>query len=122
MLHTEGTMAQAINYSAIAPTSDTAVVGHAKAISNFHGGGHRLVHKKNKTGTSTPASGTVTPSPAAVSKPRTTNGPQPLRLKPGQLFFGYEIKPLKNKDAQADVEQPKKQHFQGEGQSLRKKK
>jgi ubiquitin fusion degradation protein 1 len=50
------------------------------------------------------------------------NGPQPLRLPPGKLFFGYEIKPLKNKDGQAEADAEQKQHFQGEGQSLRKKK
>ena len=132
MMHTEGTMAQAINYSSIAPSSSTAAVGHAKASSNFSGAGNRLVAKKGKSSAATPAStpGTSTPIPGAGSSgsplaaiPKTSkkrNGPQPLRLPPGKLFFGYEIKPLRNKDAEA--EQQQKTHFSGEGQTLRKKK
>jgi ubiquitin fusion degradation protein 1 len=132
-MHTEGSMAQAINYAAIAPSSDTAAVGHAKASLNFSGGGQRLVAKKGGKGTATPTStpGASTPvtqqgvSMPLNALPRTTrnrNGPQPLRLPPGKLFFGYEIKPLKNKDAQAEADAEQKQHFNGEGQSLRKKK
>jgi ubiquitin fusion degradation protein 1 len=132
-MHTEGSMAQAINYAAIAPSSNTAAVGHAKASSNFSGGGQRLVAKKGAKGTATPASTPGTSTPVTQqgvnmplnALPRTTrnrNGPQPLRLPPGKLFFGYEIKPLKNKDAQAEADTEQKQHFSGEGQSLRKKK
>jgi len=130
LLHTEGTMAQAINYSAIAPASTAAAEGHAKASSAFSGTGNRLISKKSKAATATPAStpGTSTPAPTAgVPIPKTTNknrnGPQPLRLPPGKLFFGYEVKPLRNKDAQADAEAGQKRHFfSGEGQTLRKKK
>jgi ubiquitin fusion degradation protein 1 len=133
MMHAEGTMAQAINYSAIAPDSDAVAKGHAKASSNFGGSGQRLVAKKGKSSlTATPAStpGTSTPIPGAgpstVPVPKTTkrrNGPQPLRLPPGKLFFGYEIKPLQNKEkAVEESEQGKKQNFSGEGQTLRKKK
>ena len=142
VMHAEGTMAQAINYSSIAPSSDTAAKGHLKANSNFSGSGNRLVAKKGKASlTATPAStpGTSTPipgaggstvplgsSPLGTAVPKTTakkrNGPQPLRLPPGKLFFGYEIKPLKTKEDQAEAEQGEKKHFAGEGQSLRKKK
>lgn len=134
MMHSEGTMAQAINYGAIAPSSNTAAIGHAKASSAFSGGGNRLVPKKGKgaaTAASTPAStpGTSTPvqstSVATAAQPKTTrnrNGPQPLRLPPGKLFFGYEIKPLRNKDAQAAAEAEQKTHFGGQGNTLRKKK
>lgn len=128
-------MAQAINYSAIAPESDTAAKGAAKASSHFSGAGNRLVAKKGKSSTVTPAStpGTSTPvtgmgsstssPPAAVHKTsKRRNGPQPLRLQPGKLFFGYEVKPLKIKEKQKDAEQSEKKHFAGEGQSLRKKK
>ena len=38
------------------------------------------------------------------------------------VFFGYEIKPLKSKEQQAEEEASKKQNFSGEGQSLRAKK
>jgi ubiquitin fusion degradation protein 1 len=133
-MHTEGSMAQAINYASIAPSATTAADGQAKASSNFAGGGQRLVAKKgNKgTGTATPAStpGTSTPVQQSASVPmpgmsrtvKNRNGPQPLRLPPGKLFFGYEYKPLKDKDGQADADAEQKQHFHGEGQSLRKKK
>ena len=138
LMHAEGTMAQAINYSAIAPSSDTAAKGHAKANSNFSGSGNRLVAKKGKNSlTATPAStpGTSTPVPgaagaslpigssplAALSKmSKKRNGPQPLRLPPGKLFFGYETKPVKKKEEE-NKEQDEKKHFAGEGQTLRKK-
>ncbi|KAI7361410.1 hypothetical protein KC336_g21835, partial [Hortaea werneckii] len=53
---------------------------------------------------------------------RRRNGPQPLRLPPNKLFFGYEIKPLKNQEAQAAAEAEQRNQFKGEGQTLRKKK
>ncbi|KAK5742641.1 ubiquitin fusion degradation protein [Elasticomyces elasticus] len=136
LMHSEGTMAQAINYSAIAPSASAAADGHARASSAFSGSGNRLVTKKGKSSTtaSTPATSTPgTPKPGRSSMsiptaalPKTVknrNGPQPLRLGPNKLFFGYEIKPLKNKDAQAELEaEQKKDYFSGEGQTLRKKK
>ncbi|KAK3710554.1 ubiquitin fusion degradation protein [Vermiconidia calcicola] len=135
MMHAEGTMAQSINYSAIAPSSDTVAKGHAKAGSHFAGSGNRLVPKKGKSSlASTPAStpGTSTPIPGAApsslaqgtpkTSSRNRNGPQPLRLPPGKLFFGYEVKPLKNKEAEKESQQDEKKHFAGEGQTLRKKK
>lgn len=132
-VHTEGSMAQAINYSAIAPSSNAAAVGHAKASSNFSGGGQRLVPKKGKNsatpastpGTSTPVQQQQTASIPAGALPKTIknrNGPQPLRLPPGKLFFGYEIKPLQTKESKAQADAEEKQPFKGEGQSLRKKK
>ena len=48
MMHTEGSMAQAINYNAIKPDSDQAAKGHANATSHFSGAGQRLVAKKGK--------------------------------------------------------------------------
>ncbi|WPH00721.1 Hypothetical protein R9X50_00355100 [Acrodontium crateriforme] len=129
MMHTEGTMAQAINYSSIAPTSNIAAVGAAKASSNFSGGGNRLVAKKGKSSAPTPTStpGISTPIPSGQiptsALPKTVrrgNGPQPLRLPPGKLFFGYEIKPVPNKDDKTKDEDEKK--FHGEGNTLRKKK
>ncbi|KAK5166264.1 ubiquitin fusion degradation protein [Saxophila tyrrhenica] len=134
-MHTEGTMAQAINYSSIAPNSDTVAKGHAKASSNFAGSGQKLVASKkgksNLASTPTSTPGISTPIPGATgglpvpNKPmRKSNGPQPLRLPPGKLFFGYEVKPLqkKDKDANVDEEQGKKQHFSGAGNTLRKSK
>lgn len=135
LMHAEGTMAQAINYNAIKPDSDQAAKGAAKASSHFSGAGQKLVAKKGKgaatsastTGTSTPITGQQAgslPIPGMAPKTKTRmNGPQPLRLPPGKLFFGYEIKPLKNKEQQKEEEASNKpDFFSGEGQSLRKKK
>ncbi|KAL8791942.1 MAG: hypothetical protein Q9195_005431 [Heterodermia aff. obscurata] len=117
MLHSAGSMAQAINYASIAPTSSTAAAGARAVSSNFLLGGQKL--KSGKAATpkaSTPVAGASTnPPPAATRK---TNGPQPLRLPPGKLFFGYEIKPLR-KDGDQKSEDDSKPLFQGQGQSLR---
>lgn len=135
-MHIEGSMAQAINYSAIKPDSDQAAKGHDNASSHFSGAGQRLVAKKGKTaanatprstsGSSTPisnAGGSSVTIPGMVAKStKRRNGPQPLRLPPGKLFFGYDIKPLKNKEEQSKEEQSKKVNFEGQGNTLRKKK
>ena len=122
MLHSQGTMAQAINYDAIAPSSNSAVAGARAGSSNFLLGGQTLRAKKGANAptpnASTPVAGTSTNTHAPVT--RRTNGPQPLRLAPNKLFFGYEIKPVKtqaDKDKEnADAQQP---HFSGQGQTLR---
>lgn len=122
-LHSHGTMAQAINYAAIAPSANAAAAGAKAVSSNFLTSGHRLSSKKgSKAPTpkpSTPVAGTSTNPPAPAL--RKSNGPQPLRLPPGKLFFGYEVKPVKKKDGEA-TEEDGKQKFQGQGQTLRKKK
>jgi ubiquitin fusion degradation protein 1 len=122
MLHSQGTMAQAINYDAIAPSSSTAAVGARAVSSNFLLGGQKLNSKKGAKAptpqASTPVAGKSTNTPAQPI--RRTNGPQPLRLAPNKLFFGYEIKPVKtqaDKDKEnAEAQQP---HFAGQGQTLR---
>ena len=123
MLHNQGTMAQAINYASIAPNSTTAVAGAKAVSSNFLLGGQKLNAKKGSKApspkASTPVAGASTNTPAANI--RRTNGPQPLRLPPNKLFFGYEIKPLKKttdteKENVVDETKPK---FQGQGQTLR---
>jgi ubiquitin fusion degradation protein 1 len=119
MLHSQGTMAQAINYSSIAPSSAAAATANRASSSNFLLGGQKLSSKKAPTPkASTPVAGTSTNTPAQPIK--RTNGPQPLRLAPNKLFFGYEIKPVKtqaDKDKEnADAAQP---HFAGQGQTLR---
>ncbi|KAF2823954.1 UFD1-domain-containing protein [Ophiobolus disseminans] len=119
-VHSQGTMAQAINYAAIAPSSGTAAAGAKAASSNFLTTGHKLAKKGSKAPTpqaSTPIAGHSTNPPPTT---RRTNGPQPLRLGPGKLFFGYEIKPVKGKEEEG--EQKKSTHFEGAGQTLRKKK
>jgi len=56
--------------------------------------------------------------------PRQRSGGQTAHSRygcpPGKLFFGYDIKPVK-KDGDAEVDDSKK-HFDGQGQTLRKKK
>lgn len=121
-LHPHGTMAQAINYESIAPSSTAAAAGAKALSSNFQSQGYRLNAKKgSKAPTpnpSTPVAGASTNEKAAPL--RRTNGPQPLRLPPGKLFFGYEIVPLRNKDE--NKEDKASDHFQGQGQTLRRKK
>ncbi|MCJ1307032.1 Ubiquitin recognition factor in ER-associated degradation protein 1 [Agyrium rufum] len=125
-LHSQGTMAQSINYASIAPFSSSAAAGAKAVSSNFLAGGQRLnARKKDKAPTpkpSTPVAGTSsnTTNPAPPPR-RSNNGPQPLRLPPGMLFFGYEIKPLRKKDENGlpKPEQDEKPRFQGQGQSLR---
>lgn len=122
MLHSQGTMAQAINYDAIAPTSNSVAQGAKAASSNFVSGGHKLNAKKGaKTPTptaSTPVAGVSTNTPAVAV--RRTNGPQPLRLPPNKLFFGYEIKPVKTQaDKDKENAGAKQPHFSGQGQLLK---
>lgn len=121
-LHSHGTMAQAINYPAIAPAATAAAAGAKATSSNFLSGGHKLNSKKGSKAptpqASTPVAGQSTNAPPQPL--RRTNGPQPLRLPPGKLFFGYEVKPVKSKDGE-ESEGPSK-HFEGAGNTLRKKK
>ncbi|KAK5096929.1 ubiquitin fusion degradation protein [Exophiala xenobiotica] len=129
-LHPQGSMAQSINYGSIAPQSNTAADGAKVVSSHFLGTGNKLKQNKGKgssAGTplksSTPVQGQSTneqqPPPM-----RRTNGPQPLRLPPGKLFFGYEIKPMRKKDENGEpiADDEKKPKFSGEGQTLRGKK
>lgn len=122
LIHNQGTMAQAINYDAIAPSSTTAAASARAVSSNFLLGGQKLSSKKGSK-PSTPKPSTPIAGVSANTLPvpiRRTNGPQPLRLPPNKLFFGYEIKPVKtqaDKDKEnADNQQPK---FAGRGQTLR---
>ena len=118
-VHSAGSMAQAINYASIAPQSSAAAAGAKAVSSNFLYGGQKLKGSKVSTPkASTPVAGASTnPPQPPITRPR-TNGPQPLRLPPGKLFFGYEVKPLKkageNKENEGDG--PK---FVGQGQTLR---
>lgn len=112
VVHGQGTMAQAIGFSSIAPSVTSTPT-------NFLGEGQRLVKKGSKAPTPKPAT-PVPVEPAAVKS--RTGAPAPLRLAPNKLFFGYEYKPLKTEeDNEKKQEQngAKKQHFAGQGQSLR---
>jgi ubiquitin fusion degradation protein 1 len=130
-VHFQGTMAQSINYAAIAPNSQAAAAGAKAVSSNFLFGGQKLKGSKAPTPqASTPVAGAST-NPEKPPPARRTNGPQPLRLPPGKLFFGYEIKPLKKKKNQnpEDGEEPtnpdgekKTPRFPGQGQKLRTRK
>ncbi|RYO96143.1 hypothetical protein DL764_007521 [Monosporascus ibericus] len=122
LVHNQGTMAQSINYDAIAPNATAAAAGARAVSSHFTSEGHRLnARKGSKAPTpkpSTPVAGTSTnqvPVP-----PRRTNGPMPLRLPPNKLFFGYEVKPVKtDADREAEKENVNRPHFAGQGQTLR---
>ncbi|QUC23879.1 uncharacterized protein UV8b_08120 [Ustilaginoidea virens] len=112
VLHGQGTMAQAIGFSSIAPSVTSKPT-------NFLGEGQRLVKKGSKTSTPKPA----TPAPAetapAAAKSR-TGAPAALRLAPNKLFFGYEYKPLKTTaEKEQEEAQNKRPRFAGQGQSLR---
>lgn len=126
-LRFQGTMAQSINYAAIAPSATTAATGARAQSSNFLNAGQRLSAKKGAKAptpnASTPVAGAST-NPAKPPPLRRTNGPQPLRLPPGKLFFGYEIKPVRRKGGEGeDVgKEETKPKFQGQGQTLRPKK
>ena len=132
MLHPHGTMAQAINYASVAPSGTTAAQGARAALSNFGAGGQKLASASRKaSATATPKTNTPptagTPVAGASSNAQTpiqkrrTNGPQPLRLPPGKLFFGYEIKPLRKKSAEGEAlpDDEKEITFKGQGQTLR---
>ncbi|KAL7624396.1 ubiquitin fusion degradation protein [Parahypoxylon ruwenzoriense] len=121
LMHPQGTMAQSINYDAIAPNSTTAATGARAGSSHFLSEGHKLNAKK---GAKAPSPNPTTPVPGTSNAPtiprRRTNGPMPLRLPPNKLFFGYEIKPVKtDADKEAEKENVNKPHFAGQGQTLR---
>lgn len=121
MLHNQGTMAQAINYEAIAPNSNSAAAGAKAVSSNFLLGGQKLNARKGAKAptpkASTPVAGASTNTPPTVV--RRTNGPQPLRLPPGKLFFGYEVKPVRKSGEKKVEEDDTKPKFTGQGQTLR---
>ncbi|KAF7718992.1 Ubiquitin fusion degradation protein UFD1 [Penicillium ucsense] len=124
LLHHQGTMAQSINYAAIAPESTAAASGAKAVSSNFLSEGQRLNAKKGSKAP-TPQASTPTPGTANPQRPpptRRTNGPQPLRLPPNQLFFGYAIKPPKPRDENGRLVPEDQPKFQGIGQTLRGKK
>ncbi|ETN43839.1 uncharacterized protein HMPREF1541_10970 [Cyphellophora europaea CBS 101466] len=121
----QGTMAQSINYPSIAPGSNEVAAGVRAVSSNFLTSGHTL-KKGSKAPTpkpSTPVAGAST-NPTVPAPRRNVNGPQPLRLPEGKLFFGYDIKPLRRSgEAGEEIgEGEKKLVFSGQGQTLRAKK
>jgi ubiquitin fusion degradation protein 1 len=126
-IHFRGTMAQSINYASIAPSSNTAEAGARAVSSNFLYGGHKLNSKKGSKAptpnASTPVAGASTNAPPPAIAKR-GNGPQPLRLPPGKLFFGFEVKPVRKRDDGGEPVPPDevKPRFQGQGQTLRAKK
>lgn len=111
VLHPQGTMAQAINYSAIAPSATSS-------STNFIGQGQRVAKKAGRN-TASPA----TPVPfdaVSSSTKRRTGAPAALRLPPNKLFFGYELKPLKSdKDKARERDTAGRNVFAGQGRNLR---
>ncbi len=116
LLHSHGTMAQAINFDAIAPSTTSA------DAARFSGEGQRIGGKRSKTSTpkpSTPVAGASSNTEAAAV-PRRRNGPMPLRLPPNKLFFGYEVRPVKTKEQKdEEAKSANLPQFAGQGQTLR---
>lgn len=116
LLHNQGTMAQSINYAAIAPSATSSAT-------NFYGEGQRLKPAKGSKSSTPQAStpiGGQSANPPSLPIPRRTAGPMPLRLPPNKLFFGYEIKPVKTQaDKEREKEDAQRPHFAGQGQTLR---
>ena len=111
VLHSQGTMAQSINYSAIAPSVTSTAT-------NFLGEGQRLAKKGSKN--PTPKPGTPVQADAAGTLKKRTGAPAPLRIAPNKLFFGYEHTPVKTTEQKEQEQQDaKRPHFAGQGQSLR---
>lgn len=109
VLHSQGTMAQAINYSSISP-SVTSVP------TKFLGEGQRLAKK----GSANPTPKDASPAPTDSTPKRRDGAPAALRLAPNKLFFGYEIKPVKTQaEKEEESNTASKPHFAGAGQSLR---
>lgn len=109
VLHNQGTMSQAINYNAIAP-SVTSIA------TNFLGEGQRLAKK----GSSNPTPKESSPAPNDPTPKKRTGAPAALRLPPNKLFFGYELKPVKTQaEKEEEASANSKPHFAGAGQSLR---
>ena len=125
-IHSAGSMAQSINYDSIAPQNSSAADGAKITASHFLGAGNRLKAKGKGSAVPSPKPGTPVQGQTTdeTIPTRRTNGPQPLRLPEGKLFFGYEIKPLKRKDENGEPigDDEKKPKFLGEGQTLRGKK
>lgn len=118
LMHSQGTMAQAINYDAIAPGAAATMIG------NFLGEGQKLAIKKgSKTSTpkpSTPVAGISSNILKDLGLQKKRNGPLPLRLPSNKLFLGYEVKPVKTAaDKEREAANAKQPHFQGQGQTLR---
>ncbi|KAK3903365.1 hypothetical protein C8A05DRAFT_43390 [Staphylotrichum tortipilum] len=118
LLYSQGTMAQAINYDAIAPGSAASLAG------NFLGEGQRLSSKKSSKAPTpkpaTPVAGKSSNTTESAVPKRRNNGPAPLRLPANKLFLGYEIKPVKTaEDKEREAENAKQPHFAGQGQTLR---
>jgi ubiquitin fusion degradation protein 1 len=113
-----GPMGRAVGYAAIAPPPAGAAPAPPPS-SNFVGAGNRVAPRKGKAAAKGEEAAKAGSKPAPVA-PRRGNGPHPLRLEPGQLFFGYEIKPLQKKEGETEHEK-ESVHFKGQGQSLRKK-
>lgn len=110
-VHPTGTMAAAIGYDNLAPSS-TAV-----PASNFLGAGQRIGGRRQGRGkAAAEASPSPAPPPAAQ---RRRNGPMPLRMPANTLFLGYEIKPITTGVERDEGEDGRKKHFEGQGQTLR---
>ncbi|RPB26261.1 ubiquitin fusion degradation protein Ufd1 [Terfezia boudieri ATCC MYA-4762] len=111
-IHTQGSMSEAIGYAQLAPSTRLKPPTAEEKFSRI-GAGQRLAGKKSSKATtptnkpSTPIAGqSSNPPPLTSNAPSTIRrpeGPQPLRLPPGKLFFGYELMPLRKRDKNGNL-------------------
>ena len=126
-IHAQGSMSEAIGYAQLAPSTKSKPPTIEEKFARI-GAGQRLAGKKiSKASTptkkpTTPIAGqSSNPPPLTSNAPSTVrrpSGPQPLRLPPGKLFFGYEIKPLRKRDEKGNLIPEEKKHFSGGGVKL----
>lgn len=127
IIHTQGSMSEAIGYPQLAPSTRLKPPTTEEKFSRI-GAGQRLAGKKNSKATtpihkpSTPIAGqSSNPPPLTSNAPSTIRrpeGPQPLRLPPGKLFFGYELMPLRKRDEKGNILPEDRKPFVGGGVKL----
>lgn len=126
IVHIQGSMSETIGYNQLAPSTRTKPPTKEELFARI-GAGQRLAGKKGKAATPTNKSATPivgrssNPPPLSSNAPSTSrrpDGPQPLRLAHGKLFFGYELVPLKKRDENGKVLEEEKKTFVGGGVKL----
>ena len=129
----QGPMAAKIGYNGMTPSAPSGIGGASlKVPEAFLRGGQKLSGKKSKTASPAPTPPvTAPPTTSSMFKRATPQSkiinastmasgapvPKPLRLPHGQLFFGYEIKPLSNDNY--GIQDEKESQFGGDGNTLR---
>jgi len=127
IIHTQGSMSEAIGYAQLVPSTRSKPTTLEEKFSRI-GPGQRLAGKKGSR-VPTPTNKPTTPIAGQSSNPppltsnapstiRRPDGPQPLRLPPGKLFFGYELMPLRKRDDKGVIISEEKNLFTSAGVKL----